>query len=61
MSEGALDNGPGHDTALRRMLDINTSGRPSSCVPVNDVGEVVRSGYPFPVFEDLRLEGHVGL
>lgn len=51
MGEGTLDDGPGHDATLRRMLDINTFGRPSSRVPVDDISDVVGPGNPLPVLE----------
>lgn len=59
VSEGALNDRPGHDATLRRMLGFPCW--PGCRVFVDDVPEVVGLGDPLPVFEDLRLERHAAL
>lgn len=57
VGDGAVDDGPGHDTALGSMLAF---GRGPSGSLVDEVVDVGGLGDPSPVFEDMRLERHVG-
>lgn len=57
MGDGALDDGPGHDATLWPMVDF-PRGLGGGVLAVEEVVDVIRSGDPLAVLEDVRLERH---